>query len=244
MKLAYLLLSLVVAVTPGAPAAAAPTIIHTTPTPVALYRFEAAQTTAAGVADLSGQNNTLTPRAADGGAVQYATRADGRAAMMPRRCVTGVASCPRVTFEAPHKASLSPGLQRLKYGATIAGAIGAVGVGANILQKGVNPGSQYKLQIGASGKPNCVISGAAAGQKYLARSSIAVTDGQWHQISCERAGTSLTIRVDDQVRGWTTVPAQVTIANTAPLRIGSRSLADRTDRFGGGVDDIFVIIGG
>lgn len=229
----------------GAPAAAAPdtsaVAVRATQTVVTFYSFNTVSTTS--VLDTSHHGRNLQIRSADGGGVRYVPRAPGQALMLPARCVPRQTRCARVVLETPHHASLNPGTQNVRFGAHLIGTGGTVGTGANIVQKGSSPGSQYKLQIGARGKPNCVLSGQAPRQTYLARSTAPVTDGRWHQVTCNRTSSTLYVIVDGVVRGSTPVPATVSVANTHPLRIGARSLADRTDRFGGGVDDIFVTVG-
>ncbi|WP_189113766.1 LamG domain-containing protein [Pilimelia terevasa] len=246
MRIASALLAAGLTVAAGPPASAAPAPREATQTIAAFYSFDTAVPGATGtVADVSNHGRTMRIRAADGGAVRFFERAPKLALLFPARCVPRAATCARAMLETPHHESLNPGTRRLFFGARLIGTAGAVGTGANILQKGVNPGgSQYKLQIGARGKPNCVVAGQAAGEVFLARSSAPVTDGAWHQVACLRTGTTLYVYVDGVARGSTAVPATVTVTNTLPLRLGARNLADRTDRFGGGVDDVFVTIGG
>ncbi|GGJ85920.1 hypothetical protein GCM10010123_14440 [Pilimelia anulata] len=229
----------------GTPAAAAPPPVQATETVVAFYAFNTVVPNNGMVADVSNHGRTMRIRTADGGAVRFIPGSDSPALLFPARCVPRVTACPRAMLETPDHPSLNPGTQRLRFGAKVIGTGGTVGTGANVMQKGVNPhGSQYKLQVGARGKPNCVIVGQNPAERYLARATVPVVDGQWHQVTCLRAGTMLYVFVDGVARGSAQVPVTVSVANDLPLRLGARNLTDRTDRFGGGIDDAFVVIGG
>jgi hypothetical protein len=69
-----------------------------------------------------------------------------------------------------------------------------------------------------------------------------VADGSWHRVICERRGTALAIAVDGVVRGRVTVPADLTIGNQRPLRIGGPNLSNSSDLYHGWLDDVYAIL--
>jgi hypothetical protein len=210
---------------------------------VARYTFDGRQTVA-GIADTSGRGLPLRVRSADGGAVRYVPRGTGRAIAFPARCVATATTCARIILEGGDDADLDPGTQAFRFGATVRATAAQIGVGANVMQKGVaTTASQWKMQIGRQGRPNCVLVGRGSTRIYLARASVRVTDGAWHSIACRRAGGTLTILVDGAVRGSTPVPAAVSVGNTLPLRVGGRNLTARADQFGGTIDDVYAVLG-
>jgi Concanavalin A-like lectin/glucanases superfamily len=235
---------------PAAPAAPAPIAQTglTAPTTavavtVARYTFDGRQTPA-GIADTSGRGVPLRVRAVDGGAIRYVPRGTGRAVAFPARCAAAATSCARVILEGGDDIDLDPGTRAFRFGATVRATAAQVGTGANVMQKGVaTTASQWKMQIGRQGRPNCVLVGRGSTRIYLARASVRVTDGAWHSIACRRAGTTLSILVDGNVRGSTPVPAAVSIGNALPLRVGGRNLTARADQFGGSIDDVYAVLG-
>ena len=89
--------------------------------------------------------------------------------------------------------------------------------GENVVQKGyaTSPGGEWKLQVdGYAGRPSCVLVGAGAATRYVALAGGSVADGQWHQLTCRRTGTALSIAVDGTVAGVRSVPAA--LAGPAP----------------------------
>jgi hypothetical protein len=212
-------------------------------TTVARYTFDGRQT-AAGIADTSGRGLPLRPRSADGGAIRYVPRGTGRAVALPARCAATATTCARVILEGGDDADLDPGTQAFRFGASVRATAAQIGTGANVMQKGVaTTASQWKMQIGRQGRPNCVLVGRGSTRIYLARASVRVTDGAWHSIACRRAGGTLTILVDGTVRGSTPVPTAVSVGNALPLRVGGRNLTARADQFGGSVDDVHAVLG-
>jgi hypothetical protein len=77
---------------------------------------------------------------------------------------------------------------------------------------------------------------------HLAHSDVTIADGTWHILECRRAGTALSILVDGAVRGTATVPAGLSVDNTAPLTLGGKGLSDDNDQFHGALDDAWVSI--
>jgi len=240
MRLASVLVTVGVVLAPS-PAASAAVPVAPTPTAVAKYRFETAVDSGDSVEDLSGWHHPLRLRTAEGGRVRSVAHRDGYAAGFPAPCRTG-AACPRAVLEAADAPSLRPGLRRLRFAASVAALPSAVGDGAVVLSKGDGPG-RYELRLGAAGKPNCVIADQS-GAVVLARSTTPVIDGQWHRIVCTRTTTALTVVVDGVKVGSALVPAATNIGADAPLRVGASDLSGRSERFGGALDDVVVVVGG
>jgi len=208
------------------------------------YSFDRAPAADGTIAEQSGRGLPLRVRSADGGTVSYIPRGTGRALDLPARCVATAATCPRVVLEAGDDADLDPGARAFRFGAWIRSTPAEAGPSANVMQKGVATAeSQWKLQVGGRrGRATCVVVGRGSTTAYIAKSSNSVTDGAWHQITCRRTGTTLTIFVDQVARGSVTLPAGLTISNAMPLRLGGQNLSDRTDHFGGALDEPFVVL--
>ncbi|HWG99470.1 MAG TPA: LamG-like jellyroll fold domain-containing protein [Pilimelia sp.] len=238
-----ILLALAAAMLPGAPAVAAPATALAAETMVARYPFDAGAVNGA-FADTSGRGLPLRVRAADGGAPSLVARGTGRAVAFPARCAANAASCPRVVLEGGDDADLDPGTRAFRYGAWVRATAAQTGHNANIMQKGVATAeSQWKLQIGGrKGKAHCVLVGRGSRQAYIAKSSVTVNDGAWHSLVCSRTATALTVYVDGVARGTVAVPPNLTVANDLPLRVGGQNLSNRTDQFGGALDDVFVAV--
>ena len=78
---------------------------------------------------------------------------------------------------------------------------------------------------------------------HIARSSATVADGQWHKVLCQRSGTTLSVWVDNVNRGQTTIPSNLSISNTLPLRVGGPNFNTRTDMYHGRLDDVYAELG-
>ncbi|GAA3204696.1 hypothetical protein GCM10010532_025960 [Dactylosporangium siamense] len=216
------------------------------PVVVARYTFDAAGNGAT-VTDDSGHGHTLIPSAGHGGKVRLADRlgmaTGGRAADFPARC-TGK-RCPHAVLQTPDTPELNPGAGPIRYGATVRLTRKDTGSGQNVVQKGYSAsGSQYKLQIdGAAGRPSCVFADAAVHAIHVAMSDVSVSDGLWHRLECRRSGTTLTVLVDDAVRGTATLPAELSVVNTVPLSIGGKGNGMDNDQFHGALDDVWIARG-
>ncbi|MET7423268.1 LamG-like jellyroll fold domain-containing protein, partial [Dactylosporangium sp. NPDC005555] len=224
------------------PAEAAAPAAPAAPVIVARYTFDAAANGAT-VTDDSGHGHTLTSSAGHGGRVRLAERLAGRAADFPARC-TGK-KCPHAVLQTPDAPELNPGTGPVRYGATVRLTKKETGSGQNIVQKGYSAsGTQYKLQIdGAAGRPSCVFADAAVRAIHVAMSDVSVSDGAWHRLECRRAGTSLTVLVDDVEHGTATLPATLSVVNTVPLSIGGKGTGLDNDQFHGSLDDVWVARG-
>ncbi len=110
----------------------------------------------------------------------------------------------------------------------------------NVVQKGQShtPGGYYKLQA-PKGKISCLFRGAA-GSKSV-NSGIALNDGKWHTIRCERTATKVVMTIDG-TKKRTANGATGSISNKKPLTIGGKSQCDQItvtcDYFVGDIDYI------
>ncbi|HET9518891.1 MAG TPA: LamG-like jellyroll fold domain-containing protein [Actinoplanes sp.] len=216
------------------PAAAASTV-------VARYRFD--QRLAGARVDGSGHGHTLRVVARHGGSARSVRHGAGLALAFPAPCRGS--RCPKIVLQAGSTPALNPGRRPLRFGAAVLLPRGRTTAGQNIVQKGYwDRGGQYKLQIdGTAGRPSCGLIDSRRGTVRLVRSSRTVADGRWHRLECRRSATRLHIIVDGLVRGFTAVPAGLTIANGHPLSLGGKSANARNDQFHGVLDDVFVAIG-
>lgn len=178
-----------------------------------------------------------------GGALQFVAHDNGWAISFPPRCPEGTSDCPRAILESPRLEQLNPGWRHLRFGASVLMAADGVKRGHNIVQKGYSThGSQFKLQIdGRRGRPSCVI--AAFGQIHRANADVSVSDSQWHNVACERLGSSLSVVVDGVVRGQVSLPLTLAVSNKTPLRIGGKHTRADNDQFTGVLDNVYVAIG-
>ncbi|MBB4690300.1 LamG-like jellyroll fold domain-containing protein [Paractinoplanes abujensis] len=198
------------------------------------------------VADTTGRGPALTTRTADSGAVRYDTATpSGRYVTFPAACATTARTCPRALFETASVPNLNPGTRAFRWSARLQLTKAQIVGSANIMQKGVaKASSQWKMQVGkTNGKAQCAVVGAGSPQVYIARSSATVADGQWHKVLCQRSGTTLSVFVDDQPAGQTTIPASLSISNTLPLRVGGPNFNTKTDMYHGRLDDVYAELG-
>jgi hypothetical protein len=223
----------VVAALGSAPAAHATESVGT---PVLRYTFDQATPS-----DESGHGHALTTYAVRGGATLAVAHGAGRALRFPKHC-TG-RKCPRVVLQTASTDELNPGTAPFRYGATVLLPKQQTTRGQNVLQKGYShTGGQYKLQVdGKAGRPSCVLVGTGRHVIHQARSATSVADGAWHSIECRRSGASLTVVVDGVARGTATIPANLAVANGAPLSIGGKGAYADNDQFQGTLDDLWVV---
>ena len=173
------------------------------------------------------------------------TTADKYAAF-PAPCSAKAGSCARALLEGADDPDLDPLTRPFRWGATVRVTKAQLSGSANIVQKGVaDTDSQWKLQIGANrGKAHCVVVGqGGAATIYLVRSSTGIADGAWHEVTCERSGTRLSVHVDGREQGSRTIPASLSIANSLPLRIGGPNFAATSDMYHGLLDDVYARLG-
>jgi Concanavalin A-like lectin/glucanases superfamily len=252
MKLATLLLSLapvaigvpVLAVT-AADAGTSATVAAAAPTVVARYTFDAGATASGRIAEKSGRGVPLRIRTADRGSVVFYTTKSGRYIRMPLRCAAGATTCPRALLEGADDPDLDPGTAKFRWGATINVSKSQLAGSTNVMQKGVSTTeSQWKMQVGEShGRAQCVVVGRGSARNYLIRSSVVVADSKWHKVLCLRSGASLIVYVDGVNRGRVTIPANLTISNDKPLRVGGPNFNTASDMYHGYLDDVYAARG-
>ena len=151
--------------------------------------------------------------------------------------------CPRAILEGFRDDSLNPGTRQLLYGASVLMTHADLADGANVMQKGYSVGgvSQFKLQVDhRQGHPSCVIAGRA--RIYRAEPMLDVADGTWHDLTCARTATRLTMLVDGLERASVAVPPNLSIANAEPLRVGGKGANRGNDQFAGRIDNVFLSI--
>ncbi|MEV4348483.1 LamG-like jellyroll fold domain-containing protein [Actinoplanes sp. NPDC049596] len=235
------------AAAPAAPATAGPKPAATTAAPalVARYTFDAGAVNGR-IADTSGRGTSLTVRAVDSGVIRFdTTTPSGRYASFPAACASNATTCPRALLEAPDDADLNPGTRTFRWSARIQLTKTQITGSANIMQKGVaTTASQWKMQVGrTNGKAQCVVVGTGSATRYVARSTTSVADGQWHKILCQRSGSTLSVYVDNVVRGTATIPSTLNISNPLPLRLGGPNFNTKTDMYHGRLDDVYAELG-
>ena len=192
---------------------------------VASYNFDT--TVADGTFDDgSGQGHLLKAVRGNGATVRLVDRGSGQAVVFPPAC-TG-ATCPRLVLQAAGVADLNPGAGGFRFGAQVLLGAAAGTTIANVVQKG----TEYKLGV-ARGKPFCGMSG------YSAKSKLGNADGAWHTLECRRSGGTLTLLVDDRVRGTAAMPATLSVVTTQPFSVGGLGAA----QFHGTVDNVWVSVG-
>jgi hypothetical protein len=225
-------------ITPAAPAAPGPVT-------VARYSFDGGAGATGRIAENSGRGSALTVRAANGGRVTFTGTTADKVASFPARCATTTTTCPRALLEGTDDADLDPGTRLFRWGASVRLTKAQVTGSSNVVQKGVvDTESQWKMQIGArQGKAQCAVVGQGSAQVYLIRSSVGVADDKWHDIMCQRSGSTLAVYVDGQARGRVTVPAALSIANARPLRIGGPNFNTKSDMYHGLLDDVYARLG-
>jgi hypothetical protein len=206
---------------------------------VAKYNFDAV-TGSGAFTDTTGNGHLLQAFSSAGSALQTVGHGTGRAVKFPSRC-TGT-GCPHVVLQTTSTGDLNPGSGPIRFGARVLLDTDQTDDGENILQKGYSTtGGQYKLQVDkAAGKPSCSMTSARSTAIYLVKSSVGVADGLWHSVECRRSGSSLSILVDDAVAGTGTIPATLTVNNTAPLVLGGKGLSDNNDQYHGDLDDVWI----
>ncbi|MEV4705613.1 LamG-like jellyroll fold domain-containing protein [Actinoplanes sp. NPDC049316] len=181
----------------------------------------------------------------NGGTLSLVPQGPGLAVQYPARCtLPRERDCPRAILEGTRDDSLNPGTRPLQYGASILMTHGDLADGANVVQKGYSVGgvSQFKLQVDhREGHPSCVI--ASRTRIYRAEPRADVADGAWHDLLCTRTGNRLTLSIDGTERASVPVPANLSIANAEPLRVGGKGANNGNDQYAGQIDNVFLTIG-
>jgi hypothetical protein len=180
----------------------------------------------------------------NGGTLSLVPQGKGLAVQYPARCTLArERQCPRAILEGVREDALNPGTRPMRYGASIMMTHRDLSDGANVFQKGYSVGgvSQFKLQVDhRQGHPSCVIAGRT--RIYRAEPFIDVADGTWHNLMCARTKDRLSLTVDGVERAWVPVPANLSIANAEPLRVGGKGAGHGNDQFSGRIDNVFLTI--
>ena len=209
--------------------------------------LENGETGAAGsrVLDDSGTGSSGVVELAYGGAVRVVEGVGGGHALrFPARCTAE--PCANADVRIPDAAALDPGSRDFEWGASLKLSLSQTTDGSNVMQKGLynESGGQWKLQVdGSPGRPSCILSGRRTDgvfQRTIAKSSVSVADGAWHQVTCRRTSGTLAILVDGVVRGSATA-SRVTTSSAAPVTIGAKAVKPYdNDQFSGTVDELFM----
>lgn len=223
--------------------------VHAEPGPVALaqtavsVRYTFDHGVGAEITDDAG-GHPLRPLGQNGGTLSLVRQGQGLAVDYPERCrLPREAECPRAILEGYRDDTLNPGTRPMKFGASVLMVPSDLSDGANVLQKGYSVGrvSQFKLQVDhKQGRPSCVL--ASRTRIYRVEPAVNVADGVWHNVTCSRARTRLSIIVDGARLASVPVPPSVSIANAEPLRIGGKSTNNGNDQYAGQIDNVFVTI--
>ena len=194
------------------------------------------------ITDVAG-GHPLHPMGLKGGNLRLVPQGGGLAVGYPDRCTLRQAGeCPRAILEGRRDDSLNPGLRPMAYGASVLMTPQDLADGANVLQKGysVGRGTQFKLQVDhLQGHPSCVIAG---NRIHRAEPRINIADGAWHDVTCVRSRTRLSVIVDGVVRASAPLPPTLSIANAEPLRIGGKGTNNGNDQYAGQIDNVFLTI--
>ena len=186
------------------------------------------------VRDVTGHRHPGTVLTIDKGSLSVQKNGGGRAASFPGACK----SCGRAIIAVPDAKGLDPGVRPFTFGAWVKVSKAQTQHNSNIVQKGFfhQKGGQWKLQLNGH-LPNCVLFGKTGRLKVT--SSIGVSDGKWHNLSCSRSGGTLVLQVDGKVRGR--AKGRVgSISNVASVRIGGKGLRPGNDQFHGVMDGVYL----
>lgn len=197
------------------------------------------------VADSTGHTPGGTVRlgGTDPQPVQVIAGVSGNGIRLVQPCADRRKDCHRAVVEVPDAPVLRPVRGDIRFGASVLLTTSEVSAGSNVLQKGFSNGgdTQWKLQVdGAEGKPSCVLVGRHPTELAEAIAPTSVTDGTWHQVTCQRSANDLTISVDGTEVASAIVPPGMVVDPGAPVRVGGKNTDPDNDQFLGAVDDVFV----
>ena len=139
--------------------------------------------------------------------------------------------------EVPSSGSLSPGTADFTVSAWVnLDTTPGSGQSYDVVRKGVGgtDGGEFDLQIVNHGYVRCIAKDSSGEEGSVRGPSVSVADGQWHQLSCARSGSTWAATVDG-----TTVATRAdlgSIGNTKSLAIGSKY--GRGNQTLGAVDDV------
>lgn len=229
-------------------ASPSPRAVRATPGPLATFtvRYDLDRGLTAPIWDAD-RLLPLHPAVRDG-RVRAIRRDVGLAAAYPGPCAVKPASaCPRAILESDRAGWLNPRSRDVRWGALVLLRREQTSDGENVVQKGRSTaGTQFKLQVDhIAGLPSCVVAGPVLGVNriFIAKYDKSVADGSWHSLDCRRAAGTLTLLVDGVVVRRVVVPAELSIANDEPLRLGGKGINPDNDQFHGRLDNVYVTIG-
>ncbi len=188
------------------------------------------------VRDVTGHRHPGTVLTIDNGILSVEKGNPGHAAGFPGGCN----ACGRAIISVADAKGLDPGVHPFSFGASVKVTRAQTRHNSNIVQKGFfhQKGGQWKLQLNGH-LPNCVLFGTSGRLKVT--STIGVSDGAWHTLSCSRVRRSLVLRVDGRIRGQVKGPVGA-ISNVASVRVGGKGLRPGNDQFHGVVDGVYLHI--
>ena len=178
----------------------------------------------------------------------------GRAARFP--AYTGTTPSPEalIVAKAKEAGALDPLDQDFRFGASFMLDSESSGSkaddGDNLVQRGsfASPG-QFKIQIDR-GVPSCRILGDEG--EVFVKAGTAISPEVWYAVSCQRAGSEVSISVTqygEQGQTWTAAgPTGHITLGDLPLAVGGKVSSEGLtvgsgDQFNGSVDDVFLQIG-
>lgn len=125
--------------------------------------------------------------------------------------------------QAPSVPSLNPGTKNFSFSARVnITEAPRSATTYDIVRKGLTwtPGGEFKVEIIAGGGVRCIAKDAAGRRGSVTAPEVNVADGEWHQIGCERNGSTWQVVVDRKATSKEF--ALGSISNTMSLSIGSK----------------------
>lgn len=141
----------------------------------------------------------------------------------------------------PHSDDLNPGDADFSYGAWVKFTAVPPPTTFDVIRKGTSNsnGGDYKLELfrsNNSARARCYAKGSSGSAGITGGNNL--NDGQWHQLTCTRAGSTWQLTVDGT--NYSETDAVGRIANTADVTIGAKPTNE--DFFDGLIDDAQITI--
>ena len=114
----------------------------------------------------------------------------------------------------------------------------------DLFRKGQAPGTEYKLELMPTGEYRCEFRTLAADgsvRGYVIQPAIDLHDGNWHRLTCDKAGGKMTATIDGTVF---TKNITGSISNSYDMIIGAYSAKGGSDYYEGLLDEISFRTGG
>jgi Concanavalin A-like lectin/glucanases superfamily/Ig domain of plant-specific actin-binding protein len=108
----------------------------------------------------------------------------------------------------------------------------------DLLRKGLSSetGGFYKMEIAPGGRASCWMGNPDVGQSGSITAGPDLSDNQWHEITCVRQGSRLSVVVDGTTFSNTVNTG--TISNGAAVTVGAKVTAGIADQYGGLMDEV------